>query len=200
MKQLTYMLIVISCFCWVPFLKGQETGAGGVNIELVAENIVGNVIYQDGITPVDNLPVRIWSKDQQKMIFRTRTDKDGVFQLPRMNQGESYIYIGQIKIDMKTLTQGGNMLSQSHDLVVVLSRPFTVETTPRISDMTVGAVSMSSPAILSNKNDIKDNIADGNAGGGDNRPQPEPVPPLPDPPLPVPPEPTPPVPPPIVSP
>ena len=97
-----------------------------------------------------------------------------------MNQGENYIYVGQIKIDMKILTQGGNMLGQNHDLVVVLSRPFTVDAAPRISDMTIGAVTMSTPALIPPNEEHIRPVPSG------SRP-PEPIPPVP--PEPIPPEP-----------
>jgi len=168
------LIVCLAVFACYSIIIGQEggTGGGGVNIELIAENIVGNVIYQDGVTPVADLPVRIWSKDKQKMVFRTRTDKSGVFKLPRQSQGESYIFVGQVKIDMKILSQGGNMLVQNHDLVVVLSRPFTIDMTPRMSDMTVGSVAMSAPSVISNPNDNKDTVIDGNAGRGNDNPRP----------------------------
>jgi hypothetical protein len=145
MKKGIFIILFIAC---AQMLSGQGSGTGGsgINIEFLEETIIGNVVYQDGITPVADLPVRVWSKDQKKMVFRTRTDKDGVFKLPRQQSGESFIFVGQVKIDMKTLTQGGDMLVQNHDLIVVLSRPFTIDMTPKFTDITVGSIAMTVPA------------------------------------------------------
>ena len=100
----------------------------GENIEIAAKDIEGTVVYQDGETPVENLPIRIWSVDKEKMIYRSKTDLNGVFKVPKMQEGKNLIFIGRLKIDMKIFSAQSEASMQNHDVIVALPRLYIVET------------------------------------------------------------------------
>ena len=47
----------------------------------------GVVLYPDGSTPVDRMAVRVWNADSEEVVFKTRTDKSGVFEIPELSEG-----------------------------------------------------------------------------------------------------------------
>jgi hypothetical protein len=82
----------------------------------------GVVLYPDGATPVDGLAVRVWDAENEKVIFKTRTDKNGVFQIPELKEGEHYVMVGGVRIDMRLLTARAGINPQPHALVVVVPK------------------------------------------------------------------------------
>ncbi len=69
------------------------------DIALTESTIRGVVLKIDGSTPKQGIDVKLWKVDQEKTIFNTKTDKDGVFVIPKLTEGGYYITIGQIYID-----------------------------------------------------------------------------------------------------
>jgi hypothetical protein len=82
----------------------------------------GVVLYPDGKTPVDGVPVRVWDSATEKVIYRTRTDETGVFQLPELKEGDHYITVGSVRIDMRLLTARAGVNPQPHGLVIVVPK------------------------------------------------------------------------------
>ena len=82
----------------------------------------GVVMYPDGRTPVEGLAVRVWDAQTEKIVFRTRTDKDGAFGIPELPEGDRYVTVGSVRIDMKLLTARAGITPQPHGLVIVLPK------------------------------------------------------------------------------
>ena len=94
----------------------------GPHAELLPEEVVGVVLMADGETPVVSYPVRLWSADEERFLYRTRTDEAGVYRIPMLHTGRAYLLVGQVKIDLKVLAEEGGALIQRHDIIVVLPR------------------------------------------------------------------------------
>ncbi len=82
----------------------------------------GVVLYEDGETPVSGLPVRVWDAKTEKVVFRTKTNADGVFTIPEMDEGDRYVTVGSVRIDMRLLTARAGIVPQTHGLVVVMPK------------------------------------------------------------------------------
>jgi len=92
------------------------------DLSVLPAEVRGVVLMPDGITPVDRLRVRVWDADKEEIIFKTRTDKSGVFNVPRMDQGNHYVTVGPVRIDMRVLTARAGVAPQPHGIVVVVPK------------------------------------------------------------------------------
>ena len=119
---------------------------GDAQMEIVSDDIAGVALYPDGETPVRDLPVRIWSIDRQRMIYRTSTDNDGVFEVPAMRVGRCYIFVGRVKVDIQVVRAGRTDLHQRHDIVVVVPHGMLVSAAPQIMDVLIAPLIMQPPA------------------------------------------------------
>lgn len=96
------------------------------DLSVLPAEVRGVVLMPDGSTPVDKLRVRVWNADTEEIIFRTRTDKQGVFSVPRLAEGNHYVTVGAVRIDMRILTARAGVTSQSHGVVVVVPKRMPV--------------------------------------------------------------------------
>jgi hypothetical protein len=97
----------------------------GPHAHILPNECVGVVLHGDGETPVARLPVRLWSVDKARFVYRTRTDPGGVFYVPRLATGRSYLMVGQIKIDLEVSSESGTpgaVVGQQHDIIVAMPR------------------------------------------------------------------------------
>ena len=119
---------------------------GDAQMEIVSDDIVGVALYPDGETPVKDLPVRVWSIDRQRMIYRTSTDEDGVFEVPEIRLGRCCIFVGRVRVDLRVVRAGRTDLHQRHDIVVVVPHGMLVSAAPRIMDILIAPLIMQAPA------------------------------------------------------
>jgi hypothetical protein len=127
-------------------LAASAGGAGGLaQLELVSKNIVGVVLFPDGETPVESLPIRVWDIDNRKMVHKSKTDADGVFRIPQTDVQRCYIFVGKVKIDTRMLAKNTGTLQQTHNIVVVLSRPMLIAGHSKIFDVIIAPVLMQPP-------------------------------------------------------
>jgi hypothetical protein len=82
----------------------------------------GIVLFPDGKTAVDHLAVTVWNADTEEIVFRTKTDSDGVFDVPRLAEGNHYVTVGPVRIDMRVLTARAGVTPQPHGFVVVIPK------------------------------------------------------------------------------
>ena len=82
----------------------------------------GVVLYPDGATAVDRLRVRVWDADTEEVIYRKRTDGDGVFVVPKLKEGSHYVTVGPVRIDMRILTPRAGITPQQHGVLVVIPK------------------------------------------------------------------------------
>lgn len=117
-----YLTVVLVCLLG---LVVAHEASGQVEIphaELVANEVVGAVFFADGETPVASFPVRLWSVDQERFLYRTRTNAQGEYRVPRLRAGRTYLMVGRVKIDLQVLAEEPGTLMQRHDIIVILPR------------------------------------------------------------------------------
>ena len=133
--------VLVSGFCWCTG-HAQDSEA---HMSLSPEKIVGVALFPDGETPVANLPVRMWDMAAKKFIYRTRTNKHGVFNVPRLGNGLHSLFVGRVKIDLCVLSKGVSGAAQHHDVVVVIPRKMVVSSHPGILDIVIAPLLITPP-------------------------------------------------------
>jgi len=104
----------------------------------------GVVFYPDGETPVSKLRVRVWNAETEEVVHRTRTDSDGAFTIPTLPEGEHYVTVGPVRIDVRTLTGRAGVTPQPHGLVIVVPKR-----APAATIIVPGAVAATTPLVIS---------------------------------------------------
>jgi hypothetical protein len=105
------------------------------DISVLPAEFRGVVLYPDGETPAEGLPVRVWDAQSEKVIYKTQTDANGVFVIPELPEGERYFTVGSVRVDMRLLTARAGVVPQAHGLVIVVPNrlpilPILVPTIP----------------------------------------------------------------------
>jgi len=98
------------------------TRAAPPDVAVLPAEVRGVVLFPDGETPVDDLRVRVWNADTEKVVYRTRTDENGVFSVPKLDEGTHYVTVGPVRIDMRVLTARAGVTPQSHGFLVVVPK------------------------------------------------------------------------------
>lgn len=120
------------------------------DVTVLPAEVRGVVLFPDGQTPVDRLPVKVWNADTEEVIFRTRTDANGVFDVPRLEEGNHFVTVGPVRIDMQILTARAGIAPQPHGFVVVIPKRMPMITTMVPSTITAAAAALPlSPIIVS---------------------------------------------------
>jgi hypothetical protein len=86
----------------------------------------GVILSSDGQTPLEGMTVRVWDAQNEKVIYRTQTDKNGEFAIPELKEGDRYITAGSVRIDMRLLTARAGINPQPHGIVIVVPHRATV--------------------------------------------------------------------------
>jgi len=126
-------------------LAGVGWGAEPADVPtpVVREEIVGVALRPDGVTPIGDLPVRLWSVDRQEMIYRTRTKPDGTFRIPRLRSEHYYAFVGRVRVNLKMIAPDDEgEWHQNHDLIVVLPTRILVSASPLVSDLMIAPLLM----------------------------------------------------------
>jgi hypothetical protein len=97
-------------------------GLAAPDLTVFPAKVRGTVLRPDGETPVEDLRVRVWNAETEEVVFRTRTDSSGIFEVPRLDEGDHYITVGSVRIDMSILQARGGVTPQSHGVVVVVPK------------------------------------------------------------------------------
>jgi hypothetical protein len=92
------------------------------DVTVLPAEVRGVVLFPDGQTPVDRLPVKVWNADTEEVVFRTRTDENGIFDVPRLEEGNHFVTVGPVRIDMRILTARAGVTPQPHGFVVVIPK------------------------------------------------------------------------------
>ena len=121
------------------------------DVAVLPADVRGIVLLPDGETPVDRLAVRVWNADTEEVIYRTRTDRDGIFDVPKPEQeGNFYVTVGPVRIDMRILTARAGVTPQPHGFVVVIPKrmPLIAPLVPSTITATAGALALA-PEVVS---------------------------------------------------
>ncbi len=139
MKARTYvvMALLVALACGAAY-------AARPDLSVLPARVRGVVLLPDGETPVNGLQVRLWNADSEEVIFKTRTNKDGVFEVPKMTEGSHYVTVGPVRIDMRILTARAGVTPQPHGLVLVIPKRL-----PMMPVLIPGATAMALPRVMS---------------------------------------------------
>lgn len=120
------------------------------DVAVLPAEVRGVVLFPDGETPADKLAVTVWNADTEKIVYRTRTDKDGVFNVPRLEEGNHYVTVGPVRIDMRVLTARAGVTPQPHGFVVVIPKRMPIVQTLVPSTLTAAAAALpAAPQVVS---------------------------------------------------
>ncbi len=139
MKTSTVLLAVL-----LVALVSGVTHAAPPDLSVLPAKVRGVVLLPDGETPVNGLQVRLWNAESEKVIFRSRTNKDGVFEVPKLTEGSHYVTVGPVRIDMRILTARAGVMPQPHGLVLVIPKRL-----PMMPVLIPGATAMALPRVMS---------------------------------------------------
>jgi len=142
--SLSIAFCVLAGYCR-PFILSAAEPETHMVVE--QEEIVGIVVRPDGETPIEKMPVRVWSVESQKITHRTRTDVNGIFHIPRQKVGQALIFVGRVKIDLRILIKDANMVGQHHDIVVVMPHRMLIASLPRAMEIPIGLMAI--PPLIS---------------------------------------------------
>ena len=110
------VVLLIGLFCGSRALLAQVPSP---QAELTTEEIIGTVLYADGTTPIVGFPVRVWSVDTEKFVYRTSTGDGGGFRIPSMMAGRTFLLVGRVKIDLSIVSNQQDR-KQPNDIVIAL--------------------------------------------------------------------------------
>ncbi len=139
MKARTVMMAVV-----LVALVSGVTYAAPPDLSVLPATVRGVVLLPDGETPVDGLRVRLWNAESEEVVFRTRTNRDGVFEVPKLTEGSHYVTVGPVRIDMRVLTARAGVTPQPHGLVLVIPKRL-----PMMPVLIPGATAMALPRVMS---------------------------------------------------
>ena len=133
--------------CLVALLVGVTCGVAGAaapDLSVLPAKVRGVVLLPDGETPVSKLQVRLWNAETEEVVFKTRTNTDGVFEVPKLTEGSHYVTVGPVRIDMRILTARAGVTPQPHGLVIVVPKRL-----PMMPVLIPGATALALPRIMS---------------------------------------------------
>ena len=92
------------------------------DVAVLPADIRGVVLFPDGKTPADGLTIRVWNADTEEIVYKTKTNAQGIFDLPEMTIGNHYVTAGPVRIDMRVLEGRPAVTPQPHGFVIVIPK------------------------------------------------------------------------------
>ena len=92
------------------------------DLAVLPAEVRGVVMFPDGETPVEKMRVRVWNAKTEEIVYKTQTDKNGVFTVPSLEEGSHYVTVGPVRIDMRVLTGRAGVTPQPHGVVVIVPK------------------------------------------------------------------------------
>lgn len=139
-RRLGWLCVLMWIFFW---LWGHVHFSFAADMSVLPNRFMGAVLWPDGQSPVTDLQIRVWDADRDRVVYRTRTNNDGMFNLPDLGEGNLYVTAGPVRIDLRILEAQGGILTQPHGIVIILPRRVAFGPV-----MTPGGVSMLIPPVL----------------------------------------------------
>jgi hypothetical protein len=121
--------LAICLWTGLPFLSVSAPLLVRPHLAVEPADLHGVVLFSDGETPVTRLGVRIWDSENERSVYRTQTNEEGIFSVPSLGNGRYFLVVGDLSIDLEVFsdkTKDGPQ--QSHDIVVVIPRRFLIGT------------------------------------------------------------------------
>lgn len=92
------------------------------DLAVLPAGLRGAVILPDGQTPVSKVNVRVWNSDSEKVIYKTKTNKDGIFYIPKPPAGYHFVTVGSVLIDLSVLSARAGVVPQAHGIIIVMPK------------------------------------------------------------------------------
>jgi hypothetical protein len=115
MKKHSVLFVVVCAALMTLVAQAAEP-----DIAVLPAEVQGAVLLPDGRPRVDGVRVSVWNADTERTVYRSRSSKDGTFTVPRLTEGNHYVMVGPVKIDMRVLTARAGVAPQPHGFVVVV--------------------------------------------------------------------------------
>ena len=123
-KYLFLPVFLLACL-WLPApVNAADDGV----IKVLSSEITGFVRYEDGETPVEELEVNVWNKENEQYMkdWRTITDEYGQYSIKPLPTGRYQIEYGVVKVNLDVVEQANVLVYQPHDIIVVIPQAVAV--------------------------------------------------------------------------
>ena len=115
---------------------------------VVSAEIRGYVFYADGQTPASGVPVRIWDIDSEEFIYEVETDRQGFYELPKLQSGRYYLTFDWTKIELVVVDSAGGLAQQPHDVIAIIPRGFVPLSITGLSALLLSATILQAAVIF----------------------------------------------------
>jgi len=113
---------------------------------VVAAEVRGFVFYADGETPAAGVPVRVWDVESRTFIHEVTTDRNGFYQLPRLESGVYYLTFDWTRIELVVVDAATGLAQQPHDVIAVIPRGVAFISIPNLTALlTLSTVTAAAP-------------------------------------------------------
>ena len=120
-KGITWSLALVTLLLVAgPMAVHGQAGLPVVDAE--SADVTGFILYSDGETPAKNLPIRVWDIEQEKFVYNTESDDNGMYRIPTLEKGRYTIYYDRIRTHLNMLNTQATASAHSHNIVVILPR------------------------------------------------------------------------------
>jgi len=140
MKTRNMLLLIAMMWGTVAFGQAEP------DMIIPSAKIRGIVLNYDGETPVEDMRVRVWDADTEKIVYKTVTDDGGLYWIPEYKTGSYYVTIGPVKIDTSVLRARGPAPQNTGFILVLPKRMPIVQTLPPTA---VGAIIPAAAKVVS---------------------------------------------------
>lgn len=129
------LFVLVMFVCCLP-----RRGVAAVDMMAPPSALRGVAVWADGETRVEKLRVRLWNAESESVVYRTRTDNNGMFVIPNVSEGPHYLTVGPVRISIDILQPRAGIVAQTHSIVVVI--PKRLPLTPSLASSAVLALPM----------------------------------------------------------
>lgn len=112
----------ITMFAVLALIAAVGIAHAAPDVAVLPADIRGVVLFPDGKTPADGLTIRVWNAETEEIVFKTKTNKQGIFDLPELEAGNHYVTAGPVRIEMRVLEGRPGTAPQPHGFVVVIPK------------------------------------------------------------------------------
>jgi hypothetical protein len=140
MKYILNALIVFLLFAFIVTAQTEP------DVVIPSATIRGIVLDHTGENPVKGVRVRVWNSDTETIVFETKSDETGLYNIPKYDSGNYHVTIGAVKIDAKVLRSRGSIPQHNGFVLVLPKRMPLLQTLPPVP---TGTLIMTAPVVVS---------------------------------------------------
>ncbi|HNR95201.1 MAG TPA: carboxypeptidase-like regulatory domain-containing protein [Kiritimatiellia bacterium] len=143
--NMRYFILIAAVALGGPVPRPSAEGAAFFSMH--PADISGLVLYTDGETPAENVPVRVWDAHKREFILETETNEHGRYLLKALEPGEYYLTFDWTKLRLDIMPGPGDPDRQNLGVVVVIPRPVGFVNVHMLNTMLI-AGSLSERAVM----------------------------------------------------